>query len=84
MKEFVFGQAANCDVRVDDPYVSSRHARVWSDDDGAVWVEDLGSTNGTYLGERREIRVYGKTRLRPGDVLWLGLRTRIPWTAEEA
>lgn len=76
---FVFGTDPSCDVRIDDPYVSGRHARVWRDDDG-VWVEDLGSTNGTWIGQLYfGQRVTLKTRLRPGDVLWMG-RTRIPWT----
>lgn len=81
---FVFGQDSDCDVQVEDPYVSNRHARVFEDGNGAVWVEDLGSTNGAFVerdGERSRIV---RCRLFPGDVLWLGGRTSIPWTAGEA
>lgn len=48
-KIWTVGKAADCAVRVDDPYVSYHHARVHQDDDGTVWVEDLGSTNGTWV-----------------------------------
>lgn len=83
-KTVVFGQAAECDVRIDDPYVSSRHARATQDASGQVWVEDLASTNGTFIerpGQQKERVVYQRVRFGPGDVLWLGMRTAIPWGA---
>ena len=48
--------------------VSSRHARVFPDG-GAWWVEDLGSTNGTYIGSRR---VSGRERLDPSTEVRFG------------
>jgi pSer/pThr/pTyr-binding forkhead associated (FHA) protein len=44
-------------------------------------VQDLGSTNGTYLSREGgpAIRVYGPTWATPGQALWLGARTAIPW-----
>lgn len=42
------GRAPECTIVLDDDYASSRHARVFPKD-GQWWVEDLGSTNGTYL-----------------------------------
>jgi pSer/pThr/pTyr-binding forkhead associated (FHA) protein len=80
----VIGSGAGCDVRVADPYVSARHAQVVVDEQDAVWITDLGSTNGTYIqraGGRLRVQVHAPTRLYPGDVLWLGARTSIPWTA---
>jgi pSer/pThr/pTyr-binding forkhead associated (FHA) protein len=81
-KSVLFGTDPGCDVRVDDQYVSNRHARVYEDGDGRVWVEDLGSTNGTYV-QRGSARwkVVLRSDLRPGDVLWLGARTSIPWSS---
>lgn len=79
-ESYVIGQGDACDIRVDDEFVSTRHARVWRDEVGQVWVEDLGSMNGTWLDRPYTgRRVYGPTRIKPGDVLYVG-RTAIPWT----
>ncbi|HWE81689.1 MAG TPA: FHA domain-containing protein [Gaiellaceae bacterium] len=52
----------------DDEYASSRHARFEPRRDG-VYVEDVGSTNGTYVNG---IRMTGDRRLAPGDVIRIG------------
>jgi pSer/pThr/pTyr-binding forkhead associated (FHA) protein len=44
----MIGRGADCQLILDDDYVSTRHARVVSGASG-IYVEDLGSTNGTYL-----------------------------------
>ena len=49
---FTLGRADGCDVQFADENVSSRHAAVVHDQ-GAWWLEDLGSTNGTYVGRNR-------------------------------
>ncbi len=55
-------------VRLPERNVSRHHARLFRQN-GALWVEDLGSRNGTLLnGERVE----GRRRLRPGDLLQIG------------
>lgn len=46
------GRAQDCTIVLDDDYASSRHARIFPQD-GQWWVEDLGSTNGTYLDRNR-------------------------------
>jgi pSer/pThr/pTyr-binding forkhead associated (FHA) protein len=51
-----------------DDFASARHARIESRGDG-VWVQDLDSTNGTYVNGAR---VMGAQRLDPGDVLRVG------------
>ncbi|GAA1120269.1 FHA domain-containing protein FhaB/FipA [Nocardiopsis composta] len=48
----VIGRAKDCTLVISDDYASGRHARVFSDQ-GKWIVEDLGSTNGTYLGQQR-------------------------------
>jgi pSer/pThr/pTyr-binding forkhead associated (FHA) protein len=51
-----------------DEFASARHARFEPRADG-VWVEDAGSTNGTYVNGAR---IDGAQRLRPGDVVRVG------------
>ena len=64
----VIGRASGCDVHLDDPLVSRRHARVISSAVGTA-IEDLGSSNGLYVNGRRR---RGITPLHPGDVVQLG------------
>ncbi|SFE24152.1 FHA domain-containing protein [Actinacidiphila alni] len=47
------GRAHDSTIVLDDDYASSRHARIYPDRDGQWIVEDLGSTNGTYLDRNR-------------------------------
>jgi len=62
------GRADHVDIRVDDAYASSAHARVFQQGD-FLHVEDLGSTNGTFLNGRP---LKAAQRLRVGDVIRIG------------
>jgi FHA domain len=65
----LLGRGAENDVNLArDEYASSKHARVEPRRDG-VWVEDVGSTNGTYLNG---IRLTRAKKLTPGDVVRVG------------
>ena len=66
--ELTIGRAAGCQIPLDDSYVSQLHARVFRRD-GDLLVEDLGSTNGTYLNRKK---VDGPVPLRRGDRLQIG------------
>jgi pSer/pThr/pTyr-binding forkhead associated (FHA) protein len=57
-----------CDVLLPDPEVSRRHAIVRVTDDGPA-IEDLGSTNGTWVND---LRISGARPLRAGDVVRFG------------
>src|SRR6267154_5272370 len=46
------GRAPECAIRSDDPRVSRMHARFFVEQ-GALWVEDLGSSNGIYVGPQK-------------------------------
>lgn len=66
--ELTVGRAAGCQVTLDDSYVSQLHARVFNRD-GTLFVEDLGSTNGTYLNTRK---VSAPVAMKRGDRLKIG------------
>jgi len=68
-EELTVGRAAGCHVTVDDNYVSQLHARVFTRD-GQLMVEDLGSTNGTYLNRTKVTSPIGMKR---GDRLKVGM-----------
>jgi hypothetical protein len=67
-EEVTLGRAAGCQVTLDDGYISQLHARVYVRD-GRWMVEDLGSTNGTYLNRQR---VSGPMVIQAGDRIQIG------------
>ena len=69
----LIGRGSDAAIRLDDDYVSTRHARIAAS--GDQWfVEDLGSTNGTYIGA---------SRLTQPTTLQLGTQVRIGKTTLE-
>jgi len=65
----LLGRGSRNDVDLGrDEYASSEHARIEPRRDG-VWIEDVGSTNGTYLNGTR---LTGPKRLSVGDILRVG------------
>ena len=66
--ELTVGRAAGCRITVDDSYASQLHARVYIDE-GVVSLEDLGSTNGTYINREK---VIGPRALYRGDRVQIG------------
>jgi pSer/pThr/pTyr-binding forkhead associated (FHA) protein len=65
------GRADACQIKLSDTYVSSFHARIFSRD-SEWYVEDLGSTNGTYMNQRR---VTSPVEVRAGDRIRVGKTT---------
>jgi FHA domain-containing protein len=64
----VLGRGDEAEIRLDDPFASSSHARLIRQG-GVVILEDMGSTNGTYLNEEL---LGGPTPLHPGDRVRIG------------
>jgi len=65
------GRLPDCDLVIDDPSVSKRHAVLkWSADSQRCSVTDVGSTNGTFLNAASA--VHGEAVLRDGDILSFG------------
>jgi hypothetical protein len=62
------GRGDAADIRIEDPYASSRHARIVRQGELLV-LEDMGSTNGTYLNGQP---LRGPQPLHPGDRIAIG------------
>ena len=62
------GRDPSCDIRPEDSYLSQFHAKLYAND-GVWYVEDLGSTNGTYLNQNR---LTGPVEIHAGDTLRVG------------
>jgi len=65
----VIGRAGGIEVHIEDNFASGQHARVF-DHDGRVYLEDMSSTNGTYLNGRRvsgQEQLHADDRIRIGD-----------------
>ena len=69
--ELIFGRSIDCDITLEDSHVSRRHTKVYKENN-TIWVEDLNSTNGTYINGER---IQSKTKLSETDVLYIGLFT---------
>ena len=64
----LIGRGNDAAIRLDDDYVSTRHARIAAS--GDQWfVEDLGSTNGTYIGS---VRITQPTTIALGTQVRIG------------
>ena len=66
--ELLIGRADKCQIVLTDSYASQMHARIFSKD-GTFMIEDLGSTNGTYLNRHK---VTTPTQLGRGDQVKIG------------
>ncbi|MSP91326.1 MAG: FHA domain-containing protein [Myxococcales bacterium] len=66
-REFIIGRSTTCGIFVPDRRISREHSRVWLED-GALWVEDLGSHNGTYVNGQRVTRL----AIQIGDTIRVG------------
>ncbi len=66
--DLVLGRGDRAEIRLEDPFASSQHARIY-EQGNIVVIEDLGSTNGTYLNE--EV-LQSPRPLHPGDRVRIG------------
>ncbi|MHA7835819.1 MAG: FHA domain-containing protein [Algiphilus sp.] len=73
----LIGRAPHCDLPLDEASVSREHARLTREDDGAWYVANLLSSNGTFVNGKRVSR----SALQPGDHLRIG---RIDFVSEMA
>src|SRR5690242_3006327 len=74
-RRWLIGRAPDCDLVVNQPEVSTHHCRLTRTDKGFV-LEDLGSSNGTFVNG---VRIRKPTPVQPADRITLGLKTPFPW-----
>src|SRR5215472_2978677 len=75
MRTWIIGSGADCDLVVERPTISGRHCRFTELADGYL-LEDLGSSNGTYVNGER---IDAVTRVTAGDRITMGALEPIPW-----
>ncbi|GMV18251.1 MAG: sigma 54-interacting transcriptional regulator [Polyangiaceae bacterium] len=78
---YTVGRAPECEVRVDHPSVSRRHARLHVGD--VIRIEDLGSANGTIVGRTR-LAPSSTVDWTPGDLLVIGATTLFLQSTEQS
>lgn len=74
-KVYVIGSAPDCDIVVDEPHVSGHHCKLHFDRGGFL-LEDLQSTNGTYVNG---VRISEATIITKGEKVTLGRKSPMPW-----
>jgi ABC-type multidrug transport system ATPase subunit/pSer/pThr/pTyr-binding forkhead associated (FHA) protein len=77
---WVIGSARGCDILLDQPVVSANHCRLTVYGDRFV-LEDLGSTNGTFVNGHR-LQPQGPVYVSPQDQITLGRTLAMPWPAD--
>ncbi|MDR1593791.1 MAG: FHA domain-containing protein [Prevotellaceae bacterium] len=75
MKIITIGRHSSNDVKINDSKVSRHHLQIIRDDAGNFRVVDFGSTNGTYVNDRK---ISGEVKLSYNDVIRIG-NTSLPW-----
>jgi len=65
----LIGRDADCDIQITDASVSIRHARI-SVEDRQIVIEDIGSTNGTFINDSK---LEGRVEIKRGDIIRIGM-----------
>lgn len=71
----IIGKVPKCQIVLPYDNVSRKHAAIYKDTAGNVYIEDLNSTNGTYVNGER----VAKKMLRPSDVVMIAEQHRLDW-----
>jgi predicted component of type VI protein secretion system len=77
--ELFLGRDLSNDLVINDPEISRRHSRLYLQGNGYI-IEDLGSTNGTFVNGQR---LMGPNMLRPGDLVTFGERMSLVYEASD-
>ncbi len=77
--QWLIGRDPSCEICLDDTVTSRRHARLYRDEHGQYWIQDLQSKNGTQVNSRQ----VSTARVRSGDLIAIGACT-LSFTVSEA
>lgn len=77
-KVWIVGARDTCDIVIDEPTVSGEHCRL-EFEDGRVFIEDLQSTNGTFINGER---IYKKKQIHPDALVTLGRNVTMPMPSQ--
>lgn len=72
-ESILIGRDPSCDICLDDPLISKVHSRITVEEDKIFRIEDLGSTNGTYLNKKKlskPAQVYYSDRIVLGRTIF--------------
>ena len=67
--EFTIGRNTHCDITLNDPLISAEHCKIEIGEDGKYYIEDIGSTNFTFLNRKK---LKKKAHLLYGDRIVIG------------
>ncbi len=69
----IIGRDPGCDITLEDPQISKVHSRITVEDDRIFKLEDLGSTNGTFLNKKKiskPMQIYYSDRIVLGNTIF--------------
>ncbi len=73
MRQYLVGRSSKCNIVLTDGTISANHASILIQPDGSVWLQDLGSMNGTFVNNNRlvaPIRIYPGDKVKLGNYYW--------------
>lgn len=75
-RQYLIGRDEKCQIKFSQAEVSSRHAMLEKNPNGAPQITDLGSTNGTFVNGQR---IFSTTELKKGDIVLLANKYALNW-----
>ena len=78
--DVIIGRDSDCDIQIRDVGISRRHSKIYKSKGGEIYIEDLGSTNGTYINGEQIV----KKPLNDGDRVQLGRTTILKFSLSDS